>query len=415
MTDTVSKGSLTVAVLSTIVEWYDFTLYLYFATVLSVVFFGDGSTSILMVLSGFAISYLMRPLGAMVFGRIGDKYGRKNMLMASMLLMGVAMFATAALPTAVQFAGAGAMMVALRCVMAFAVGAEYTGVVAYLLEGSKGQRRGLLTSLASASSEIGALLAVFVCSMTVLLVPDGQLQAWGWRIPFVLGGVMALLVLFFRGGMEESPKFLASKPPKKPFSLLLKNHKRAVFNSFMISALGSITYYVGIVYVPVFLTQTVQLGDSVALWLSTFAALVVIAITPVVGHVSDVVGRRATLLLLAFFGVIIPPVAFFLMLSGETLWALAGATLLALLAGAVSAVGASATAEQFSTATRLSGLALGTTVATAIFGGFTPLLSTYLLQSTGWQMTPAFMMAGVAIMVLPVFYGLKETAFDDLL
>ncbi|WP_290003588.1 MFS transporter [Faucicola atlantae] len=157
----VDKASLAVAALSTIVEWYDFTLYLYFASVLSRVFFGDTPQSLLVTLGGFAISYLMRPLGAAVFGHIGDKFGRKTMMMLSMLLITVAMFATALLPTAAQIGtAAGVTLIALRCVMSFAVGAEYTGVVAYLLEGAKRSRRGFITSLASAASEVGGLLAV---------------------------------------------------------------------------------------------------------------------------------------------------------------------------------------------------------------------------------------------------------------
>src|SRR5688572_878685 len=157
MTDTLGphrplpRASLAIAAFSTIVEWYDFTLYLYFATVLARVFFGPGETSLLVTLGGFAVAYLMRPLGAVWFGHIGDRTGRRRMLLMSVALMTAAMLATALLPTHAQVGAlAGVGLFLLRCVTGFAVGGEYTGVVAYLLEGALSHRRGLVASLASA-------------------------------------------------------------------------------------------------------------------------------------------------------------------------------------------------------------------------------------------------------------------------
>src|SRR5512139_1781916 len=146
----ISRASMVVAALSTVVEWYDFTLYLYFATVLSRVFFGGSSHSLLATLAGFAVSYAMRPLWAMVFGHIGDRLGRQRTLLLSMMLMTLAMLATALLPDYAAIGpAAGGLLLVLRCFMAFSVGGEYTGVVAYLLEGARAERRGLITSLAS--------------------------------------------------------------------------------------------------------------------------------------------------------------------------------------------------------------------------------------------------------------------------
>ena len=134
----VSNKSIVVAALSTVVEWYDFTLYLYFATVLSRVFLGGGEGALLTTLGAFAVAYLMRPVGAVVFGHIGDRRGRRPMLLLSMLLMSAAMLATALLPTHAQIGPAAAwLLFVLRCVMGFSVGGEYTGVIAYLLEGSR--------------------------------------------------------------------------------------------------------------------------------------------------------------------------------------------------------------------------------------------------------------------------------------
>ena len=176
---------MAVAAFSTIVEWYDFTLYLYFVTVLARIFFGTGEGSVAVTLAGFAIAYLMRPFGAAVFGSFGDRFGRRRVMLLSMAMMSAAMLATALLPTRADIGPlAGALLLVLRCLMAFSVGGEYTGVVAYLLESAPTGRRGLVASLAAASSEIGALLAVGIAALTVSSMPQSDLDSWGWRIPF---------------------------------------------------------------------------------------------------------------------------------------------------------------------------------------------------------------------------------------
>src|SRR5688572_16793677 len=202
------RRSIAIAALSTVVEWYDFTLYLYFATVLSRVFFGGGAASLVATLGGFAVAYLMRPVGAVFFGHIGDRKGRRPMLLLSMAVMSAAMLLTALLPTAAQIGPAAAwLLILLRCVMGFSVGGEYTGVVAYLMEGARKERRGLVASLAAAASEIGALLAVGVSALTVSLMPNADLESWGWRIPFFVGAALAGSVWIARSTMQESPEF----------------------------------------------------------------------------------------------------------------------------------------------------------------------------------------------------------------
>ena len=405
--------SLAVAAFSTIVEWYDFTLYLYFATVLARVFYGGGGDSLLLTLGGFAIAYLMRPLGALAFSHIGDKYGRRRMLLTSVALMTAAMLATALLPTrATAGPTAGWLLLLLRCVMGFSVGGEYTGVVAYLLEGAPVRRRGLITSSASAASEVGALLAVGISALTVSLMSATDLDSWGWRIPFFVGAALAASVWIARSTMHESPEFERQQSegsvPEVPLRHAVANHRVGIARGFAISALGSITYYVGITYVPAFLTSVGKLSEGQALWLSTIAAVAVIAITPLTGLLSDRIGRKPVLVALCL-GSAALPITMFSLMAGST-HALLGAVILALLAGAVSAVGAVATAEQFPGEGRITGLALGATVATAIFGGLTPYAAQWLVERTGWSTAPGIMIALVGLAVLPVMLTLQETA-----
>lgn len=409
----IHRRSIAIAALSTVVEWYDFTLYLYFSTVLSRVFFGGGSAALAATLGGFAVAYLMRPVGAVVFGHFGDRHGRRPMLLISMTIMSVAMLLTALLPTAAQIGPLAAwLLVALRCVMGFSVGGEYTGVVAYLLESAPDSRRGLVASLAAAASEVGALLAVAVSAITVSSMSNAELEAWGWRIPFLVGAALAGLVWIARSTMNESPDFERRQAEgavlPNPLLHAVSQQRAGVVRAFAISALGSITYYVGITYFPAFLTSIGSTGEGEALWLSTIAAIAVIVVTPLIGILSDRVGRRPVLISLGGLCVALPIVLFYFA-NASAAHALIGAVMLALIAGAVSAVGAVATAEQFTGEVRVSGLALGTTVATAIFGGLTPYLAQVLIDDTGRQEIPGVMIAVVAVCVLPVFLTMRET------
>jgi MHS family proline/betaine transporter-like MFS transporter len=412
---TVSRGSMAVAAFSTIVEWYDFTLYLYFATVLSRVFFGGGAAGLALTLGGFAIGYVMRPLGAVFFGHIGDRKGRRPMLLISMAIMTAAMLATACLPTAARIGpAAGWLLIALRCVMSFSVGGEYTGVVAYLLEGAKPERRGLITSLAAAASEVGGLLAVGIAAATASLASPEALAGWAWRIPFFVGAALAGSIFLARRTMDESPDFHRQRAegtiPERPLHHAFVVQARGVARAFAISALGSITYYVGITYVPAFLTSAGTFGEGAALWLSTAAAVAVIAVTPLVGALSDRVGRRPVLIGLAAASALLPALLFWMMAGASTTAALAGAILLACIAGGVSAVGAPATAEQFTGEGRVSGLAFGATGATVIFGGLTPYVAQVAIGRTGSPLVPGLMIALVALFVLPILLRMPETA-----
>ena len=410
----VSQASIVIAAFSTIVEWYDFTLYLYLATVLSRVFFAGVGAPLATTLAGFAIAYLLRPLGAIVFGHIGDRSGRRRTMLLSVAVMTVAMFGTALLPTHAQAGAiAGWLLFLLRCVMGFSVGGEYSVVVAYLLESADPQRRGLVAAWASAASEVGGLLAVGISFLTVHGMSTAELDAWGWRIPFLVGGVLAASVWVARSTMQESPDFERQKRngtiPESPLRHTLANHRAGVLRSFSISALGSITYYVGITYVPTFLISVGKLGESQSLWLSTIAAVAVILVTPVTGMLSDRLGRKPVLIILCGLSAILPIILFRLMASGAPALALSGAVILACVAGAVSAVGAVATAEQFPGEGRVSGLALGATSATALFGGLTPYVAQVLTEQTGLNFIPGAMIAVVAFCILPVLLSLPET------
>jgi MHS family proline/betaine transporter-like MFS transporter len=249
-------------------------------------------------------------------------------------------------------------------------------------------------------------------TVSVMSAPD--LDSWGWRIPFLFGALLAASVWIARHAMAESPDFERQQAdgtvPANPIRHTLTRHRGGVLRSFAISALGSITYYVGITYVPAFLTTAGAMTERDSLWLSTLAAVMVIAVTPFVGALSDRYGRKPVLAVLCIMSALLPMTMFSLMAGGSQAEALLGAVILAMVAGGVSAVGAVATAEQFGGEGRLSGLALGATFATAIFGGLTPYVAQLLLDQTGWSSVPGAMIGVVALAVLPLFLTMDETA-----
>lgn len=418
-TSGVSSASIGIAAFSTIVEWYDFTLYLYLSTVLSRVFFGGGKMALASTLGGFAIAYLMRPLGAAVLGHFGDRVGRRRMMLLSMALMTAAMLATAMLPTYEHVGSvAGVLLLVLRCIMAFSVGAEYTGVVAYLVEGAPVGRRGLVASLAAAASEVGGLLAAGISAITVVTLSPRSLEGWGWRIPFLVGAGLAAIVWIARSQMSESPEFERNRAAgalwDAPLKRVFMEQRAAVVRGFSISALGSVTYYVGITYVPTFLIASNLMQEGDALWVATIAAFVVIIVTPLFGHISDRVGRKPVLIFLCGLSALLPAAMFALMGSGSAGQALVGALVLAALGGGVSAVGAVATAEQLPIEGRMSGLALGATTATAIFGGLTPYLGQLLQEWLKSPMIPGMMISLVAIGFLPILLAMPESRTNGL-
>lgn len=194
-------------------------------------------------------------------------------------------------------ATAAGLLIGLRCLMALSVGGEYTGVITYLLESSRAGRRGLITSLASAASEIGALLAVAVSAVLTTSLPQPQLDAWGWRIPFLIGGVLAVSVLLARSTLPETPAFLsaqtqASRPGIAAVWRGAIEHRAAVGRTFAISALCSVAYYVGIVYAPTYLSIVRGYSEGGSLQLGTAAAVIVIAASPVAGWLSEALSPR---------------------------------------------------------------------------------------------------------------------------
>jgi MHS family proline/betaine transporter-like MFS transporter len=409
-TEPVMRRSVWIAALGTVVEWYDFSLYLYLTPVLGRAFFHSRHASIL-TYGVFATAYLMRPVGAMFFGHLGDRMGRRITLVVSAGVMAVAMALTALLPSYGQIgACSGVLLVILRALMGFSVGGEYTGVLVFLLEVTGPKRRGYVASWAPATSQVGALLAVGLATLLTAELSSDALDTWGWRVLYGIGALLATAMLIARRSLHETPSFqrmqAQGRISRSPLRDVLRHQPRAVLAAFAMSALGSVSYYVAIAYVPTFLSDVVGRSPVSALALSTIASAIVFAVTPLIGWLSDVTGRKPVMVVSAL-AIALPALPLFALLSAGTF-----ATTLALTipAAAASAVFASAIPEQLATVGRFSGLALGYNMATALFGGLSPLIASVLVSVTGWRLSPAVLLTVTGLLVVPFLARLPETA-----
>jgi MHS family proline/betaine transporter-like MFS transporter len=287
-------------------------------------------------------------------------------------------------------------------------------VLVYLVEIADTRRRGLIVSLAPATSGIGTLVAVGTTAIVAGVLSQDQLDDWGWRIPVLLGSVLAGAILLLRTSMHETPTFerlrRTGRLSSSPVRDALSKARRAVWIAFVLSAVGSISYYLGVTYVPTFLNSVAGADHSDALIWSTIAAAVLLVVTPLAGWWADVSGRRTTLVLIGIVMAATAVPLFALLADSGTAGALTAAILLAVGAGAWDSVASSAIPEQFDAADRFSGLAVGYNIAVAIFGGLAPLVATLLIQWTGSDLAPGVMLAAVALASLLLVWRLNETA-----
>ncbi|MDN6529021.1 MAG: MFS transporter [Brevibacterium sp.] len=399
------RRSMLVAAFGTIVEWYDFSIFFYVATILTTEFFGDRTDSLLLTLGVGAAGFLFRPLGAMVFGHLGDRVGRKSALVVSAVLMAVAMLGIAVMPTYEAIGiWAGVGMVFFRCLSGFSVGAEYTGIMVFLMESAGSKRRGLAASWAAANSEVGALLAVGSGAYLAATLSDEAMSSWGWRVLFVLGALLAALMIPLRRMMEETDTFKRlqqaekqqqrekrspAKHARSPLLIAFIQQPRAILVAFLISSIGSVSYFLNSTYVPTYIEEVSQVKNSGSLALGTIAAVVAIVITPLFGIASDRFGRKKTLAVLMAVFILTTIPAYALLADGNSGVAIFGVAFLAVPAAGWSAVAAAMVPEQFTGTSRFSGMAIGYNVATVLFGGLSPLIATALMSSTGLTLAPA--------------------------
>jgi MHS family proline/betaine transporter-like MFS transporter len=400
-----------------VVEYFDFGIYGYLATVLSVVFFASGAdptTALLATFATFAAAFVLRPLGGLLFGHLGDRFGRSRILAATVLSMCAATFAIGVLPTyAAIGVGAAFLLVAARCVQGVASGGEVGGAAAYVAEKSPPQRRGFFCSTVQLGALGGALLAsAVVTALTAVLTPE-QLEAWGWRLPFLLSLPLGLVGLWIRFRLEDSEQFEAvaerGEIASAPAVELVRRHLPNLLRTIGLSALLFAGYYVVYVYASVHLQQTAGFGANAAFWSTTLTLVVSCATMPFFGVLADRWGRKP-LFLAASGAFLLLALPGFVLMSGDSYpAALIAHVVLGLPESALMAVCFATFAEMFPARVRYSGIALGFNLASMSVGGTAPLICLWLLERTGNELAPAWFLIATAVLTAATALTLTET------
>jgi len=391
-----TKPSLTqiivAASLGNALEWFDFLIYGYFAVTISKVFFpgGDETASLLATFGTFSVSFLVRPIGAIVIGAYTDRAGRKAGLTLSIMLMVVGTTMTAVTPGYATIGLAAPILILIaRLLQGFSVGGEFGSAVTFLAE-QTASRKGFVASWQWASTGItNALASAFGIVLTSILSPE-QLGEWGWRVPFLFGILVGPIGLYIRRRLDETPEYAEIKPTRTPVRDVLRDNPIECLLAIGAAVISNSSAYI-ILYIPTYAIKEMHLPQATG-YIATFVGAVVLGIaSPIAGHFSDKFGRSGILSGTAWLFFLTTPVVFYLMIAYPSLaTAVFAASWLSLVKAGYSGVLPSQLAELFPTRLRGIGVSLSFAIAVTIFGGFTPFVSTWLISVTGNSLSPSF-------------------------
>ncbi|WP_276310848.1 MFS transporter [Bifidobacterium sp. SO4] len=422
--------------LGNFIEWFDYASYSYFATTIALVFFpaGNHTVAMLQTFGIFALSFILRPIGALFWGSYGDKKGRKAALAHSILFMSGASFLIGCLPSySVIGVGAPILLLLLRMVQGFSASGEYAGAATFLGEYAPTKKRGIYCSLIPASTAIGLLAGSTLATMMTANLGQMAMVDWAWRVPFLLAGPLGLIVLYIRTKLADSPVYqhmndaLEAKTDRNledkavadggmfaPLKELFRGHFKALAISFGACVLNAVGFYTVLTYLPTYLSDTVGMDATQSGTITTICLVAYVFMVFGMGHISDMFGRKKVLIgaCVAFIVLTVPA---FLILNTSQFWPvliveLAMCATLTANDGTLS----SYLTETFPTSVRFTGFAFSFNLANAIFGGTASFIATGLIALTGSSIAPAWYMVGVAAIALVAMILSHENTDKDL-
>lgn len=400
-----------------IIEWYDFGLFTIFSTLFSRLFFPvkDTHTALIATFGIFSIGFFCRPLGAMIFGYLGDKFGRASTLRLSILMISIPTLLIGCLPTYHQVGILAPILLTLiRMWQGISIGGEYSGNMIYLAETAPIQYRATFTSLASMGANIGVLLAAFVGMITSQLFTNADLESWGWRIPYLVTGIFCLILYKFRLRIQETQVFEYLKAKnelaKNPIKFVFKDNTAQLLRTFGLVCMGSTFYYFCFIYLPVFFTQHLHFSIHYISILMSLLIGLMILLVPFAGWICDKMGRRKMLLFnSALITLTIVPGYYLLQYNYFILFVMV--LLLFTVASSLEQGTTSvAVVENFPPPARYTGLSLGYNIGNGLLGGTVPFICEWLIYKTSYSLAPAIYVAMfAAITYLVVVWFVPET------
>jgi MFS transporter, MHS family, proline/betaine transporter len=395
-------------VIGNVLEWYDFAVYGYFASTLGMLFFpsSDPVVSHLSTFATFAVGFLMRPVGAALFGYIGDRYGRARALVLSVAMMAIPTVLMGLLPThATIGAAASFLLVLLRMFQGMAVGGEFTSSIVFLAEHAPQKRRGFFASFAMFGATAGTMLGSAVAGLLTTMLSPEDLVSWGWRAAFISGIAVAIVGVILRRNLLDER---ASPPSISPLRLAYQHHRGEVLRTLVLNVGTATTYYTLFVYATNWVDEKTPLPRSTALDITTLSILTFLVVLPFAAWVSDLFGRKLVMLvgMTACIALAYPLASLMHGTDPITIGA-AQMTFSALLAISMAPIPA-AMCEMFPHGVRVSAVSVGYGLAYALFGGTAPVVAVWLIARTGNDVVFAWYIAVVMAVSLAVVLTTRD-------
>ena len=411
-TEKLSRRSVVAATSGNALEWYDFTVYGFLAPIIGRVFFptDDPFAALLSAFAVLAIGYAARAIGSFIFGHIGDRIGRKPVLILSVLLMGGGSLALACLPTYDQIGiSATILLVAIRILQGISVAGEYTASAVLIVEQAPRERRAFIGSFVPFAMLMGCVLGAAVPAALSSVLNDDQMAAWGWRLPFLLGAVVAVFGAILRRHLVESEAMSdADKSGPSPVVQAITGHWRLILQMVLLLLPTAVIYFMIFVYAASYLTSEMHISSAKALDITTLNLLVMALAAPVYGWLADRFGLRAVFLTAAIASVLFAAPLWGLMHHDSLVMIYLGQLGLALINAAAWALSVTALASMAPANLRVSTVALGYNICMAIFGGTTAMVATYLVARTGDENAPVYYMIAAALLSITVIWKLPK-------
>src|SRR6266566_2837937 len=414
--------AVAVGTIGNVLEWFDFGVYGYFAPFIGKLFFprSDPLASMFAAFAVLAVGALSRPLGAVVFGWIGDREGRRTSLTATVWLMAGSTFLIGILPTYTEIGVlAPTLLVVARLLQGLSSGGEWGGSAAYMVEYAPLNRRGFIGSFQQVSTGAGFFFGSLFGLILTSTMSDQTILSWAWRLPFLSGILLGVVGVYMRLRLEDTPEFQALKQrggrSTSPLIESLRTQWAGITVAFGYNVIQSVGYYTMLTFMPSFTSEVLKLPPAHAYLSSSIQLLVFVLLLPAMGALSDRIGRRPMLMAAPLILIFATYPLFQLIIQGSLPTILFCQLVFGVLLAAYCGPAVAATVELFPTKLRYTSVSIGFNLAVALIGMTSPMISTHLISGLGTAAAPAYVVIGAsAISLASVVFGCRETAFEPL-